>query len=101
MKEIAPIPKIPSATTTATTIRMILRAPLFFGVVPGAAPEEVKTGAADTAPGWVLPHLLQNFAPASRVAPQVLQNAIASPPSQVYFRRGRSLPRVHISSRVV
>ena len=37
-----------------------------------------KTEAA-AAPGWVVPHLLQNFAPLSRVAPQELQNAIASP----------------------
>jgi len=58
---------------------MILRALLFLGavadVLAGGAGEE--DAADDTRPtGWVAPHLVQNFAPPSRVAPQELQNAI-------------------------
>src|ERR1700680_3596923 len=79
MKETAAIPKIPKPTTTATTIRMILRALLFFGpvasvVAAGAGAEGIADDALPI--GWVAPHLVQNFAPPSRVAPQELQNAI-------------------------
>jgi hypothetical protein len=70
-------------TITATTIRMIFRALLPpVGVGAGAdgvgdeltleAVAPVGTGAAATA----APHLLQNFVPGFRVAPQELQNAI-------------------------
>ena len=40
--------------------------------------ETGEEGVADDAlpAGWVAPHLVQNFAPPSRVAPQELQNAI-------------------------
>jgi hypothetical protein len=56
---------------------MILRALLFLGadvVAMGAGEEGAADGALPT--GWVAPHLVQNFAPPSRVAPQELQNAI-------------------------
>jgi hypothetical protein len=39
----------------------------------------VNTGVGAEAvaePGWVAPHLVQNFAPPSRVAPQELQKAM-------------------------
>jgi hypothetical protein len=58
---------------------MILRALLFFGAVAnGAAAGAGEEGVADDIlpAGWVAPHLVQNFAPPSRVAPQELQNAI-------------------------
>src|SRR5450755_3103925 len=101
MKETAAIPRMPSPTTTATTIRMIFRAPPLFWGAPGAPAAGVKTGAAAAAPGCVVPHLVQNFAPASRVAPQELQNAIGLPRPQVFLHRRRSISQVHISSRVV
>jgi hypothetical protein len=61
----------------------------------------VKTGAADAVPGWVVPHLLQNFAPPSRVAPQELQKAMGLPRPQIFLHRRRNISQVHISSRVV
>src|ERR1019366_1792087 len=66
-----PILRIPSPTITASTIRIILRAPL---PCAGAA------GAPDAAPAAVddaAPHLGQNFAPASIAVPHALQNAIS------------------------
>src|SRR5258708_2571755 len=86
MKETAAIPKIPRPTTTATIIRMIFRALLFLGAVAGVAARGAgEEGEADDAlpTGWVAPHLVQNFAPPSRVAPQELQNAIKF--SSTYF----------------
>src|SRR6266478_4548776 len=79
MKDTAAMPKIPRPTTTATTIRMTFRAlPLFGAAGSGVAAAAGEEGVADdTRPtGWVAPHLVQNFAPPSRVAPQELQNAI-------------------------
>src|SRR6476620_11273736 len=91
MKETVPIARIPRTTMTATTIRMILRALPLFWVEAGAVPAGVMGAAA--APGWVVPHLLQNFAPLSRVAPQELQNAIAAPRRYLFFRR-RSISQI-------
>src|SRR5579862_8984197 len=100
MNETVAIPRIPSPTTTATTMRMILRALLFCGAVRGAVVGGL-TRVAVTLTGCVVPHLLQNFAPPSRVAPQELQNAIRLPRPQVFLNRRRSISQLHISSRVV
>src|ERR1039458_676895 len=67
------MPRIPRQTTTATTIRMILRA-LLPPVAGGAGRGLVMTGAGGAA--VAAPHLLQNFVPSVRAAPQELQNAI-------------------------
>src|SRR5579862_3573849 len=73
---------MPRPTTMATIIRTTLRAPLFFGAVDSAAGGPGTEGVADEGlpTGWVAPHLVQNFAEPSNVAPHALQNAIASPP---------------------
>src|SRR5208337_2100139 len=69
------IPRIPIPTITAMTIRITLRAllpPVGGAAGAGGGCTEAAGGAA-AAPA---PHLLQNFDPGSRVAPQELQNAI-------------------------
>src|ERR1700690_4157661 len=67
-------PRIPMPTTTATTIRTILRPlPPPVGGLAGTAVTAVATGPAATA----VPHLLQSFVPGVRTAPQELQNAIS------------------------
>src|SRR6266478_6090735 len=79
MKDTAAMPKIPRPTTTAKTIKMTFRAlPLFGAGGSGVAAAAGEEGVADVdlPTGWVAPHLVQNFAPPSRVAPQELQNAI-------------------------
>src|SRR6266436_3195093 len=77
MNDTAAIPKIPRPTITATTIRMIFRALLFLGAAVIVAGTDEEGEADDALPsGWVAPHLVQNFAPPSKVAPQELQNAI-------------------------
>src|ERR1035437_4148191 len=69
-------PRIPMPTITATTIRMILRAllpPVGAGAGGGAVDVTPAAGGPDAT---AAPHLLQNFVPSFRVAPQELQNAI-------------------------
>src|SRR5207249_10232799 len=68
MKVAVPMPRIKSPTTMATTIRITLTALLCAGVAGVEA-----TAAAGTA----APHLGQNFAPGSTVAPHALQNAMS------------------------
>jgi hypothetical protein len=70
-------------TITATTIRMIFRAllpPVGVGAgadgVGGELTLEAGAPAATGAAATAAPHLLQNFVPGFRVAPQELQNAI-------------------------
>src|SRR5580700_4699216 len=63
-------PRIPMRTITPTMMRIILRALLPPAVGGGA------TGAA-TVPETAAPHLLQNFVPGVRFAPQELQKAMS------------------------
>src|SRR5262249_55096138 len=73
------MPIMPSPTITATTMRMILTAlPPCTGWlgVGGVLAEAVTTGAGPATVGIAVPHLPQNFPPASTTAPQELQNAI-------------------------
>src|SRR6266498_1359627 len=71
-------PRIPMRTMAPTTTRTILRAlppPPLEGVTGGGG--VITGGAAATgAPDTAAPHLLQNFVPSARDAPQKLQNAI-------------------------
>src|SRR5581483_1059084 len=68
MKLAATLPMMPNPISTATTIRMILTASFFL-----AGAEMPAIGGA---PVIALPHLAQNFAPGSRLAPQELQKAM-------------------------
>src|ERR1700686_1880099 len=71
-------PRIQTPTSTATTIRTTLRALLPpVGAVAGTGAVEVTPGA-DSPGATAAPHLLQNFVPGFRVAPQELQNAIVT-----------------------
>src|SRR5690242_10746012 len=88
MNETAATPRIPRPTITATTIRMILRALLLCGTAVVVATGEEGTADDALPAGWVAPHLVQNLAPPSRVAPQELQNAIKSPRLQSNLHDG-------------
>jgi hypothetical protein len=66
---------MPSTTITATTIRMILSALLLLAGGAGGR-ETGEDGAAGAAEAAGAPHFGQNLAPASRLLPQELQNAI-------------------------
>src|SRR5690242_12847635 len=84
-----PMPTM-TAMTISTTLRPLLRP------VGGAADAGVAGGAGvaagETGPSaMVEPHLLQNFAPAVRGAPQELQNAIS------HLAGGFSLTREYIA----
>src|SRR5579871_2984442 len=73
------MPRIPMKTITATMMRMILRAlllPPLLGTAGGTG-RGAETGVPGaTATPAAAPHLLQNFVPSARLAPQELQNAI-------------------------
>src|SRR5579863_8031970 len=82
-------PRIPTNTTTATTMRMTLRAPppaagtggaVTTGGVGGVTDGTAPAGAA-AEPRIAAPHLLQNRVPGLRLAPQELQNAMGPPAS--------------------
>ena len=63
-------------TITATTMRITLRAlPPPVGAGAGGGAVDVTPGE-DAPTATAAPHLLQNFVPGFRVAPQELQNAI-------------------------
>ena len=72
-----PILRIPRPTITASTIRIILRAPPPCAGPAGAAETGEAFDAAPAAVDDAAPHLGQNFAPASIAVPHELQNAIS------------------------
>src|SRR5579864_3737934 len=90
------IPRMLTPTTTPTTMRIILSA-LLPPRVGGGAGRGVCDGSAvagDMPAGFPVtaaPHLLQNWVPAFRVAPQELQNAIG------HLASGFSLTREYTS----
>src|ERR1700693_4422448 len=87
-------PRMQMPTMTATTIRTTLRALLPpVGAGAGAAVVEA-TAAADGPAATAAPHLLQNFVPGFRVAPQELQNAISHLVSGVGRIDGASIPQI-------
>src|ERR1700686_5754888 len=86
------MPRIPTRTMTATTIRITLRA-LLPPVGAGAGAVEVAPEIAVPA-GTAAPHLLQNFVPGFRVAPQELQNAISHLVNGVGRIDGASIPQI-------
>src|ERR1700722_4088164 len=93
------MPRIPTRTMTATTIRITLRALLPpVGAVAGAV--EVAPEIAIPA-GTAAPHLLQNFVPGFRVAPQELQNAISHLVSALGKIVGASIPQIGNKKRTV
>jgi hypothetical protein len=69
------MPRIPMPTMMATTMRITLRA-LLPPIGAGAGVGTVDGTPGADAPATGAPHLLQNFVPGFRVAPQELQNAI-------------------------
>jgi hypothetical protein len=48
-------------------------------LLPGVEGAVAGTAAAGAPPGTAAPQVVQNLAPGSRLAPQELQNAMASP----------------------
>src|ERR1700687_6240182 len=87
-------PRIQTPTSTATTIRTTLRALLPpVGAVAGTGAVEVTPGA-DSPGATAAPHLLQNFVPGFRVAPQELQNAIVTSWPVVRGIDGASIPQI-------
>src|ERR1700687_4749644 len=87
-------PRIQMPTSTATTMRTTLRAllpPVGAGAGTGAV--EVTPGA-DSPGATAVPHLLQNFVPGFRVAPQELQNAIVTSWPVVRKIDGASIPQI-------
>jgi hypothetical protein len=77
---------MPMLTIMATTMRMTLRA-LLPPLLAGAEDAPAGGTGAET----VEPHLLQNFVPASRVAPHLLQKAMT------YLVRVKSRRREYIA----
>src|SRR5579863_5405652 len=90
-------PRIPTKTTTATTMRMTLSAPPPAAGTGGAATTAGVGGATDgtatpgaaAEPRIAAPHLLQNRVPRVRLAPQELQNAMV--PSHKFLPVGASI----------
>src|SRR6202051_3305748 len=92
-------PRIQTPTSTAPTIRTTLRALLPpVGAVAGAGAVEVApavgVAAVDVPGATAAPHLLQNFVPGFRVAPQELQNAIVTSWPVVRGIDGASIPQI-------
>src|ERR1035437_2236611 len=93
------IPRTPTPTMTATTMRMILRA-LLPPLEGGAGGRVVGvTPGADGPAATTAPHLLQNFVPAFRVAPQELQNAISHLVGGGVSARRASIPQMRQSTQ--
>src|SRR6202158_6606591 len=94
------MPRIQTPTSTATTIRTTLRALLppvgtvAAGGVVEVAPPAVDVAAVDVPGATAAPHLLQNFVPGFRVAPQELQNAIVTSWPVVRGIDGASIPQI-------
>src|ERR1700686_1294200 len=86
------MPRIPTRTITATTIKITLRA-LLPPVGAGAGAVDGMPAVAAPA-ATAAPHLLQNFVPGFRVAPQELQNAISHLVSAVGKIDGASIPQI-------
>ena len=89
------MPRMPSPTTTATVIRMIFKPVLARAGV--AAADEAGVPATD---GTLAPHLGQNLAEGSNVAPQELQNAIGHLAAVQDCLRGRSISQLGLGRAV-
>src|SRR5271165_4579751 len=95
------MPRMPRPMMTATMIRMILRAllpPLDGGGARGAV---AVTPGADGPAGTAAPHLLQNFVPSFRVAPQELQNAISHLVDRDDTTRRASIPQIELETEAL
>src|SRR5271165_6719723 len=87
---------MPRPMMMAITMRMILRALLPPPVEAGGAGgrgDNAAPGATGPA-GTAAPHLLQNFVPAVRAAPQELQNAIGHLVDGDDIARRASIPQI-------